>query len=394
MGIERLARKKTRQPICMKKVLVTGAKGFMGRNLAAHMQSRPDVRLIEYDLGNSEAELRRWCREADVVIHLAGVNRPTNLEEFETGNAGFTGLLCDILRESDCQPQVIVSSSIQAELDNPYGTSKRHAEESLQRLAEETGISVSIFRLKNVYGKWCRPNYNSVVATYCHNIAHDLPIQINDPSRQLELVHVDDVIGAFLKQVDEPRRHVGVYVTPDPIPAYSLTLSDLAGRIQFFSEMQRSLRVPDLSLRFNQQLYATYLSYVDPSKWEYGLDIKRDPRGNLAEFIKSPFFGQIFISRTLPGITRGNHYHHTKTEKFLVIAGHGLIRFRHIEGKEVLEYRVRGEDYRVLEIPPGYSHSITNVGTTEMITLFWASETFDPDRPDTYFLPVDNRATS
>jgi len=373
----------------VKTILITGAGGFVGRNLAARLKAREDVALLECHRETPEAELAAALARADVVVHLAGVNRPESPEEFETGNAGYTETLCRLLREQGRRPKLIVSSSIQAAFDNPYGLSKRRAEEIVAAFARETGAEVAVFRLKNVFGKWCRPNYNSVVATFCHNIAHDLPIQVNDSDRRLELVFVDDVVEAFLKELDRPADRDGVIVSPDPIPSHTITLGDLADRIRSFHAMQPTLRVPDFSLRFNQQLYATYLSYVDPARWEYGLDIKSDNRGNLAEFIKSPWFGQVFISRTLPGITRGNHYHHTKTEKFLVIAGEGLIRFRHIEKAEILEYRVRGEDYRVVEIPPGYTHSITNVGTTEMITLFWASEIFDPERPDTYFVPVD-----
>ncbi len=246
-----------------------------------------------------------------------------------------------------------------------------------------------------------------MVATFCHNVAHDLPIEISDPGRQIELVHVDDVVAAFLAEMDRREKEGPCAPTWDgfpnpsigrdglgnpsynPIPSYTLTLGDLAGRVQFFREMQHSLVTPDFSLRFNQQLYTTYLSYLEPARIEYGLDIKSDARGSLAEFIKSPWFGQVFVSRTRPGVTRGNHYHHVKTEKFFVVAGEGLIRLRHVEGTEIQEIPVRGEDYRVVDIPPGYTHSITNVGGGEMIALFWASEIFDPDRPDTYFLPVD-----
>lgn len=375
----------------MKTLLITGAKGFIGRNLAAHLAARDDVRLFAFDVDNTEAELRRWADQADAVFHLAGVNRPKNAAEFESGNAGSADLLCRALAESgrERKPLVILASSIQAELDNPYGLSKRHAEETLQRFAGQTGTPIAIFRLKNVFGKWCRPNYNSVVATFCHNVARDLPIEISDPDRRLELVHVDDVIAAMLAELDRPEGRAEGFVMPDPIPAYALTLGDLADRLRFFREMQRSLRTPDFSDRFNRQLYSTYLSYLEPPRAEYGLDIKCDARGSLAEFIKSPHFGQIFVSRTLPGITRGNHYHHVKTEKFLVLFGEGLIRLRRIDGDEIHEFRVRGEDYRVVDIPPGYTHSITNVGATEMVTLFWASEIFDPARADTYFLPVD-----
>jgi UDP-glucose 4-epimerase len=376
-------------PKSMKTVLITGANGFIGRNLATHLKRRDDVRVLEFGRANTDSELEDWVAQADVVFHLAGINRPQTPEEFDHGNVDFTRRVCRCLEAGNRKPQVIFSSSIQAELDNPYGVSKRRAEQILQEFAVKSGSAVAIFRLKNVFGKWCRPNYNSAVATFCHNIAHDLPIQVTDPNRRVDLVHVDDVVAAFLKEMDEPRQRDDALVTSDPIPSYALTLDELVRRIRSFSSMQKTLQIPDFSERFNRQLYATYLSYVDPTRWEYGLDIKSDARGNLAEFIKSPGFGQVFISRTRPGITRGNHFHHVKTEKFMVIAGEGLIRFRHVEGGEVLEYPVKGSDYRVVDIPPGYTHSITNVGDKQMITLFWASEIFDPEHPDTYFLPVD-----
>jgi UDP-2-acetamido-2,6-beta-L-arabino-hexul-4-ose reductase len=346
-----------------------------------------DLEVFRYDLGNDETELRAWLDQADVVFHLAGINRPQSANQYETGNAHFTARICEILRQAGRTPKIVMSSSIQAELDNPYGISKRHAEEALREFAGTTGAAVVIYRLKNVFGKWCRPNYNSVTATFCHNIAHDLPISISDPAKEIELVYVDDVIERFLGELKGFSGPQSCFAA-DTIPSARITLGDIAGRIQVYHDMKNSLMVPDFSERFNQRLYATYLSYVEPGEREYGLNIKSDARGNLAEFIKSRHFGQIFVSRTHSGITRGNHYHHSKTEKFFVIAGEGLIRMRHIEGGDVIEYRVRGEEYRVIDIPPGYTHSITNVGQGEMITLFWASEVLDPDRPDTYFLEV------
>jgi len=373
----------------MTTILVTGANGFIGRNLAAHLKPRDDIRLHLYDTGNRDAELHDWASEADVVFHLAGVNRPQNIQDYESGNVGSTERLCNVLRTMGRRPHILFSSSIQAELDNPYGVSKRLAEETLQHFAAESKTPLTIFRLKNVFGKWCRPNYNSVVATFCHNIAHDLPITVSDPDRELELIHVDDVVAAFLTEMDWPQLGGPRIVPPDAIPSQTVALADLAGRIQSFHEMRQSLRLPDFSTQFNRQLYATYLSHVEPSQAAYELDVKCDARGSLAEFIKSPWFGQIFVSRTRPGITRGNHYHHVKSEKFLVLAGEAIIRLRSIHGAEVHAIRVRGEDYRVVDIPPGCTHSITNVGETEMITLFWANEIFSPDRPDTYFLPVE-----
>jgi len=377
----------------VKRVLVTGGKGFIGRNLIAHLARRDDLRVFCYDLDNDETELRDQLAQADIVFHLAGVNRPQSVAEYQTGNADFTTRICTLLREVGRTPKIVMSSSIQAELDNPYGVSKRRAEEALSSFARETGAAVSIYRLKNVFGKWCRPNYNSVVATFCHNIVYGLPISISDPAREIDLVYVDDVVERFVAELNDPAGPHGDFAPAD-IPSTRITLEDLAGRIQAYHDMKNSLMVPDFSERFNQCLYSTYLSYTEPETWGYGLDIKSDARGNLAEFIKSRHCGQIFVSRTHPGITRGNHYHHTKTEKFLVVAGEGLIRMRQVEGGDVVEYHVRGEGYRVIDVPPGYTHSITNVGDQDMITLFWASQVFDPDRPDTYFLEVDSPGTA
>ncbi|MBZ5586527.1 MAG: NAD-dependent epimerase/dehydratase family protein [Acidobacteriia bacterium] len=365
-------------------VLVTGARGFIGRNLTAHLQATQGCEATLYDIDNSPDDLRAGLETADIVYHLAGVNRPQVTEGFESGNAGLTRELCAILRELGRAPIIVISSSVQAELDNPYGASKRRAEDALREFAVESGAQVRIYRLKNVFGKWCRPNYNSVVATFCHNIANDLPIQVSDPGREVELVYVDDVVKAFLADLPLYARSKDCR----DIPSFKLTLGELAGRIQSFHDLRASLLVPDFAIRFNQQLYATYLSYVPHDARRRQLEIKADQRGGLAEFIKSTNFGQIFISRTRPGITRGNHYHHTKAEKFFVVEGEGVIRMRQIERPEVREYRVCGEAFQVIDIPPGYTHSIENVGAGEMVTLFWASEIFDPDCPDTYFLPV------
>ena len=366
------------------KVLVTGARGFIGRNLIAHLQAREGCIVASLDIDNSPDDLRTGLETADIVYHLAGVNRPQTIEEFETGNAGLTREICEILREFGRAPVIVMSSSVQAELENPYGVSKRRAEDALREFAAQSGAHVCIYRLKNVFGKWCRPNYNSVVATFCHNIANDLPIQVSDPSRELELMYVDDVVEAFLTELQPPPESNG----SRDIPSTRLTLSDLAGRIQSCHDMRNNLLTPDFGVRFNQQLYATYLSYVSDDSRRQELEIKSDQRGGLAEFIKSDHFGQIFISRTRPGVTRGNHYHHTKAEKFFVVEGEAVIRMRHIESPEVLEYRVRGDAFQVIDIPPGYTHSIENIGSRDMVALFWASEIFDPDRPDTCFLPV------
>jgi UDP-2-acetamido-2,6-beta-L-arabino-hexul-4-ose reductase len=369
------------------KILVTGAQGFIGRHLVEAMGRREGVEIIAYDLGSEAAVLERGLGEADFIFHLAGVNRPEKVEEFKTGNADFTGQLCERLAALNRWPCVVLSSSIQAALDNPYGKSKRGAELAIETYAREAGGRAVIFRLKNVFGKWCRPNYNSVTATFCHHIARGLPIQISDPDRELELVYIDDVIEGLLGVLDR---------SPEPgaaeyreIPrSFRVKLGELAGCIQTFRESRASLRLPSFEDPFVGCLYATYLSYLPEAEFAYALEPRNDPRGSLAEFMKSEQFGQIFVSRTKPGITRGNHYHHSKTEKFLVLEGEAIIRFRPIAGSEVLEYRVSGKDYKVVDIPPGYTHSIENVGQGEMVVLFWASEIFDASRPDTHPLPV------
>ncbi|MDR1925580.1 MAG: NAD-dependent epimerase/dehydratase family protein [Planctomycetaceae bacterium] len=375
-----------------KTILITGSSGFLGKNLCEHLSQRKGIVLKTFDLENSMDELRRFVGVADIIFHLAGVNRPLQLDDFETGNVGFTQTLLNEISQSGRRPRVIFSSSIQAELDNPYGKSKRSAELLLEDAARKDDIRLSIFRLPNLFGKWSRPNYNAVTSTFCHNIANDLPVQINDPSVILNLAYVDDAVGAFLKEMEKKPyrdryRHQYI-VDQSAIPCKKITVGELAQRIYFFRNMQETLLISDFSDRFNKQLYATYLSYVPKERWEYGTEIKTDDRGNLAELVKSTSFGQMFVSKTKPGITRGNHYHHTKTEKFMVISGEAVIRFRHIHHNEIIEFSVHGDHYRIVDIPPGYTHSITNTGTTELITLFWASEIFDSSQADTYFKPV------
>ena len=387
------------------KALVTGAGGFIGRHVVEALRRQPGMEVMEFDVQHPPPVLAEALAQADIIFHLAGVNRPKDTSEFQTGNAGFTEELCARLTQLGRQPIFVLSSSIQAALDNPYGVSKRQAEEALARWASSAGGRAVVFRLKNVFGKWCRPNYNSVTATFCHNIAHDLPITISDPQRELDLVYVDDVVAAFLAVLEE-KPEVGGQKSEvsyrEVARSFKVTLGDLAERIRSFRESRRTLVLPSLEDEFNKRLYATYLSYLDGADFAYPLDIKNDNRGNLAEFMKSAQFGQIFVSRTKPGITRGNHYHHTKTEKFLVLEGEAVIRFRSIQRaddgsqrsevggqrSEVLEHRISGKDFRVVDIPPGYTHSIENVGATEMVVLFWASDIFDPQRPDTYAMPV------
>ena len=380
-------------------ILVTGSNGFIGKNLITWLERRPDVQVLGFDQGNTPQELAEALAEADLVYHLAGVNRPLTEAEFTTGNVDLTTQVCDRLLALGKATPLVLSSSIQAELDNPYGVSKRQAEAVVADYAARSGAQIVIYRLKNVFGKWCRPNYNSVVATFCYNIAHDQPITISDPARELELVHVDDVVEAFLSEIRCQRPEVGVQRSDvkgqrsevshkEVAPSYRVTLGRLAELIRSFRESRQTLRVPDFSDAFTHKLYGAFLSYLGPDDFAYELTRRTDPRGALAEFVKSETFGQLFVSRTKPGITRGNHYHHTKTEKFLVVEGEAIIRFRHIRGEDVIEYRVRGEDFRVVDIPTGYTHSIENVGAGELVTLFWASKIFDPAQPDTIYEEV------
>lgn len=374
----------------MKHVLVTGSRGFVGRNLCSVLVRMDTVRLLEFDCGNSSEELESMLHEADVVFHLAGVNRPQDIEEFKSGNTGLTEKICTMLRHLNKAPKIVFASSIQAELDNPYGNSKRDAEQLLWNFSIERGARTVVYRFKNLFGKWCRPNYNSVTATFCHNIAHDLPISISDPERSIALTYIDDVVAALISELStatDDHRECGFVFAPD-IVSYSVTLGELAALIGSFRKSRETLLLPDFKNRFVRALYATYLSYLDGEDFSYPLTVKTDDRGCLAEMVKSNSFGQIFVSRTKPGITRGNHYHHTKTEKFMVVDGEAVIRFRRIDGTEVIEHRVSGSQLRVVDIPPGYTHHIRNTGDRDLVTLFWASEIFDPDIPDTFFLPV------
>ncbi|MFT3780863.1 MAG: NAD-dependent epimerase/dehydratase family protein [Nibricoccus sp.] len=371
----------------MKTVLVTGARGFIGKHLVEALRRDTSLQVIEYDLGTPAEILTAGLQQADVVYHLAGVNRPKDPAEFTSGNTGLTEELCTALSSFGRTPLVVLSSSIQVGLDNPYGVSKKGAEDALARWARGTGGRVVVFRLKNVFGKWCRPNYNSVTATFCYNIAHDIPIQISDSSREIDLVYIDDVVSGLLA-IDASTVSQGDAVYREIAKSHKTTLGRLAELIQFFRRSRQTLELPSFADEFTRRLYATYLSHLDRDQFGYALDQKTDSRGTLAEFIKQPHFGQLFVSRTKPGVTRGNHYHHTKTERFFVVEGEALIRLRHVGGDSVIEYRVSGGGLKVVDIPPGYVHSIENVGSTDLVTLFWASEIFDPAHPDCIFQNV------
>ena len=370
-------------------VVVTGARGFIGRNLMVALGRRADVRAVGFDVADDVEYLSSALSTADVVYHLAGINRPQDPAEFQAGNVDFTAELCRRMDQANARPIVVFASSAQAGRQNPYGRSKLAAEKVLVSWSRGGGGAVVVFRLPNVFGKWGRPEFNSVVATFCHNVARGLPIRVDDPAAAIRLVHVDDVVAAFLGVQDAlpvgiERRTVS--------PVTRITVGELATRIQALRERQHSPDLPDLSGRFDRALYSTYLSYLDPEDLVYGLDVRSDERGHLTELVRAVPAGQVFVSRTLPGIMRGNHYHDTKVERFMVVGGEGVVRLRAVGDEQVRAYRVSGDAPRAVIIPPGMVHSIENVGPRDMITLFWADEVFDPARPDTYAEPVSRGA--
>lgn len=370
-------------------ILVTGSKGFVGRNLCSFLRTMSNVAVLEFDCDNTSAELEAMLGDAEVIFHLAGVNRPKNNEDFKAGNTGLTVEICTILQRLEKAPKIILASSIQAELDNPYGSSKLQAEQVIEAFAETTGARAVVYRFKNLFGKWCRPNYNSVTATFCNNIAHELPITISDSCRSIELTYIDDVVAALIGEIPSAEEELDTgFDFGAELTSYPITLGELAGLITSFRDSRQTLMLPDFDSPLVRALYATYLSYLEGDDFAYPLRIRTDERGSLAEMMKSNSFGQVFVSRTKPGITRGNHYHHTKTEKFMVVEGDAAIRFRQIDGGEVIEHRVSGKEFRVVDIPPGYTHHITNTGEGDLVTLFWASEIFNPEKVDTYFLQV------
>lgn len=371
----------------MKKVLVTGSRGFIGKNLLEGLKKCQDLEIKTFDKKDGLTDLERRLNDTDFVFHLAGVNRPEDIKDFETVNAGLTQTIIDILDRLGRGIPVVFSSSIQASLDNPYGSGKKKAEDLLIEYSRKKNVKVFIYRFPNVFGKWCKPNYNSVVATFCHNISHDLEISISDVDKELELVYVDDVVNEFLKLISLDGRNKENYFY-EIRPTFKMTLGELADKIFQLKDVRRTSVVPDLSDIFMKYLHATYLSYLEKDDFSYKLDIKIDQRGGLAELIKSEHFGQIFVSTSHKGIIRGNHYHNTKVEKFCVLKGKAVIKFRHILKDEVISYHVSGDNFEVLDIPPGYTHSIENLGGEEMIVLFWANQIFDPERPDTYYCKV------
>lgn len=370
-------------------ILVTGAGGFIGKNLCAELENQGYTNLMRFDIDTPKQQLAEFCAKAQFVFHLAGINRPKDPAEFYEGNRGLTEQLLYLLKESGNKAPVLITSSTQAALDNDYGKSKAEAEQLVYAHGETNGSAVYVFRLPGVFGKWCRPAYNSVVATFCHNIAHGLPIEVRDPAYSFPLVYIDDVVRCF---IDAMNGTVRCDRSAQPVcmvdPVHEVTLGKLAQLIESFRESRTTLAAPNMGDAFEKKLYSTYLSYLPTDQFAYDLKMNCDARGSFTEFLRTPERGQVSVNISNPGIVKGNHWHHTKNEKFLVVKGEAVIRFRKVGTSEVIEYRVSGEKLQVVDIPTGYTHNIENVGSGELVTVMWANEPFDPDHPDTFFEPV------
>lgn len=395
------------------KILVTGAKGFVGKNLVAQLKNIKDGKarcygditisaIYEYDIDSTAEELDAYCRDCNFVFNLAGVNRPQNQEEFMQGNFGFASTLLDTLKKYKNNCPVMISSSIQATLagrfgTSEYGKSKKAGEELMFQYSQETGAKVLVYRFPNLFGKWCRPNYNSAVATFCNNIANDLPIQVNDRSTELELLYIDDLVEEMIAALKGEEHHcefdgVDTILTENgrycaaPI-THKVTLGEIVDLLESFKEQPQTLIIPEIPYNsFAKKLYSTYLSYLPKEKVAFPLKMNVDDRGSFTELIKSINVGQVSINISKPGITKGQHWHNTKWEFFIVVAGHGLIQERKIDSDEIIEFEVSGDKIEAIHMLPGYTHNIINLSETEnLVTVMWANEAFDPNRPDTYF---------
>lgn len=380
------------------KILVTGAKGFVGKNLIAALKNirdgkdkttslSADIEIYEFDIDTDLCLLDAFCRNCDFVFNLAGVNRPQNEDEFMRGNFGFGSLLLETLKKYGNKCPVMLSSSTQAALGNPYGISKKAGEDLFFRYAVETGAKVLVYRFPNLFGKWCRPNYNSAVATFCCNIANDLPITVNDRGHKMTLVYIDDLVREMIDALCGREHRDGVFCR---VPTeHNITLGEIADLLYSFRDSRVNKTVPDMTEgSFSKKLYSTYLSYLPAEKFSYPLKMNIDDRGSFTEILRTAGSGQFSVNISKPGITKGNHWHHTKNEKFLVVSGRGVIRLRKIDEDKIYEYFVSGEKLEVVDIPVGYTHNIENLGDTDMVTFMWCNECFDPQRPDTFFEKV------
>ena len=373
------------------KVLITGANGFVGKNLQLHLAERPDVQVACFTRSDDLAQLPVMIQGVDFVFHLAGVNRPLDPAEFVSGNTDLTQALCEVVatvaKTTGKKVPVVYTSSTQAAYENAYGDSKRGAEDVLLELQRSHGVPVHVFRLPNVFGKWCKPNYNSVVTTFCHNIARGLPIQINDPEASVTLVYVDDVMKRFMQIMDGADAAVDAVGFATISPQYTTTVGELARQFQVFKDSRVTLMTERVGTGLMRALYATYVSYLPVELFAYTVPQHADPRGVFVEMLKTPDCGQFSHFTAHPGTTRGGHYHHSKTEKFLVIKGRARFKFRHIQTGQCHELVTTGETAEVVETVPGWTHDITNIGSDEMVVMLWANEVFDRLKPDTFACP-------
>lgn len=382
------------------KILVTGSNGFVGKNLIETLKTIRDgkcniydisnnIDIYEYDIDNSLDELKSYTEDCDIVFHLAGINRPQNTDEFYSGNYGFTETLCKYLKENQNKCPMIVSSSIQADKDNDYGKSKKMSEDYLLNFGQENGNKIYIYRFANLFGKWCRPNYNSVVATWCYNIAHDLDIQINNPDVIVPLCYIDDVVDELIHALmGYPSMKIGHYYVVEPI--YEITLKKLSELLYMYHNQSKTLIMPEMpNHSLEKKLYSTYLSYLPKEKISFPLKMNIDARGSFTELMKTEKCGQFSVNISKPGITKGQHWHHSKWEFFIVVSGHGLIQERKIGTDEVIEFEVSGDKIEAVHMLPGYTHNIINLSETEnLVTVMWANEQFDSNHPDTYYEEV------
>jgi UDP-2-acetamido-2,6-beta-L-arabino-hexul-4-ose reductase len=374
------------------RVLITGANGFVGKNLQLQLAERDDVQVVCFTRDDDVARLPTLLQGVDFVVHLAGVNRPQDPEEFITGNVDLTQALCQAVcaaaNEMGKKIPIVYTSSTQAERDNPYGKSKLGAEDVLLAACRQHQVPVHIFRLPNVFGKWCKPNYNSVVATFCHNTARDLPILVHEPAASVTLVYVDDLIESFLQVMDGADVALGEHGFAMVSRQYTTTVGELARQILAFKDSRATLMTERVGTGLVRALYATYVSYLPVDAFAYDVPQHRDPRGVFVEMLKTPDAGQFSFFTAHPGVTRGGHYHHSKTEKFLVIRGQALFRFRHMQTDQAHELHISGENSQIVETVPGWTHDITNEGADELVVMLWANEIFDRERPDTFSCPV------
>lgn len=368
-------------------ILITGANGFIGRNLSATLKGLGYQRLLLVDKDTSDAMYKSYVKEAKFIFHLAGVNRPIDPKEFIEGNVDTISKLIETVKLTNSTAPIVVSSSIQALADNPYGKSKKAGEDLLLEFSKQNQNPVFIYRFSNVFGKWSRPNYNSVVATFCYNISRGLPIKINDENAKIALIYIDDVVAELVRCLEGKSETIDGILRV--LPEYEVTVGQLANTIQGFAVSRTTLVLANQHDIFQKKLYATYLSYLDDTQFSYEVKSHQDQRGSFTELFKTFEQGQISVNVSKPGITKGNHYHHTKNEKFIVVSGDALIRFRKVDDTKIIEYKMSGQKLQVVDIPPGYTHSIVNIGKQDLVTIMWASEIFDPLNPDTYPMEVD-----